>query len=461
MAETINDDNKFLNLTQLKVYNTKIKSLISAAQNSADNAGLVATAANTKATNNEHNIASLQSEVDSHDSQLKEITVSTIPALKTSISTAQSTANSAKATAEAAIPKAGGSVSGKLYWQNGSTPNVTISSSGIEATTIVKSGGTASQVLIANGSIKTLGKANGIPTLDSNGFIPINQLGNLDTTVAEVVKALPTTDVKKHIYMVAASSTSSNNIYKEYIYTGDVNAAYDATKWEQLGEFKADVDLSGYLTKTNASNTYLTKTAAGSYLLKTDASNTYLTKTTASSTYAPISSLNNYQFKLDGVVFDEGSTAGHLRITLHDGTGAPAGGGYGIVGDVPNATQALAGLMSKEDKTKLDGIAAQANKITVDSVLSSTSTNPVQNKVINTALAGKASTAVATTTANGLMSSGDKTKLNGIANGANNYVLPRATMKVLGGVQLGSSFIDSEDHLEIRTITNDEISALF
>ena len=39
--------------------------------------------------------------------------------------------------------------------------------------------------------------------------------------------------------------------------------------------------------------------------------------------------------------------------------------------------------------TKLNGIATGANKTTVDSKLSSTSTNPVQNKVINTALAGK------------------------------------------------------------------------
>jgi len=41
-----------------------------------------------------------------------------------------------------------------------------------------------------------------------------------------------------------------------------------------------------------------------------------------------------------------------------------------------------------------DGYAAQitANKVTVDSALSSTSTNPVQNKVINTALAGKQAT---------------------------------------------------------------------
>ena len=74
--------------------------------------------------------------------------------------------------------------------------------------------------------------------------------------------------------------------------------------------------------------------------------------------------------------------------------------------------------MSAADKKKLDGIAKDATKITVDTALSSTSTNPVQNKAVNTALNGKASTAVATTSANGLMSSSDKSKLDGIADGA-------------------------------------------
>lgn len=83
------------------------------------------------------------------------------------------------------------------------------------------------------------------------------------------------------------------------------------------------------------------------------------------------------------------------------------------------ATESVNGLMSASDKKKLDGIATGANKITVDASLSSTSTNPVQNKVINSALSGKAGTSVATTNANGLMSAADKTKLNGIATGAN------------------------------------------
>jgi len=56
------------------------------------------------------------------------------------------------------------------------------------------------------------------------------------------------------------------------------------------------------------------------------------------------------------------------------------------------ATTSAAGLMSSSDKTKLDGIATGATKVTVDTALSSTSTNPVQNKVINTALSGKQAT---------------------------------------------------------------------
>nr|DAR44061.1 MAG TPA: structural protein [Caudoviricetes sp.] len=48
--------------------------------------------------------------------------------------------------------------------------------------------------------------------------------------------------------------------------------------------------------------------------------------------------------------------------------------------------------LSPDDRSKLDGIASGANKTTVDSALSSTSTNPVQNKVVNSALAGKSNT---------------------------------------------------------------------
>lgn len=63
------------------------------------------------------------------------------------------------------------------------------------------------------------------------------------------------------------------------------------------------------------------------------------------------------------------------------------------------ATTSAAGFMSAADKSKLDGVATGANKTIVDSSLSSTSVNPVQNKVVNSALAGKASTSHTHTTA--------------------------------------------------------------
>lgn len=55
-----------------------------------------------------------------------------------------------------------------------------------------------------------------------------------------------------------------------------------------------------------------------------------------------------------------------------------------------SASSSANGFLSKEDKSKLDGIATEANKTVVDSSLSGSSTNPVQNKVVNSALSGKA-----------------------------------------------------------------------
>ena len=49
-------------------------------------------------------------------------------------------------------------------------------------------------------------------------------------------------------------------------------------------------------------------------------------------------------------------------------------------------SQSSNGLMSSADKVKLDGIATGANKTVVDSSLSAVSTNPVQNKVVKAQL---------------------------------------------------------------------------
>lgn len=127
-----------------------------------------------------------------------------------------------------------------------------VDENGMEAISIVKTGGTATQVLMANGSVKSLGLNNGIATLDSKGNVPLSQLGNLDTTVAEVVTTLPTTNIKKHIYLIKDTGGVTQNQYEEYIYTGNTSATYDASKWEKLGDFRATLDLADYAKKSEA-----------------------------------------------------------------------------------------------------------------------------------------------------------------------------------------------------------------
>lgn len=163
-------------------------------------------------------------------------------------------------------------------------------------------GGSSSQVLIADGSIKTINAANGICGLDANGRIPLAQLGNLDTSLFKLVTSLPSSGESNKIYIVKDGS-DANDVYQEYYYT---NGA-----WEKIGTHAVKVDLTPY-AKTTDVNTALSG-------------------------------------KVDKV-----SGKG---LSTNDFTA-----GY---------------------KSKLDGIANGANKTIVDSSLSSTSTNPVQNKVVN------------------------------------------------------------------------------
>lgn len=163
-------------------------------------------------------------------------------------------------------------------------------------------GGSSSQVLIADGSIKTINAANGICGLDANGRIPIEQLGNLDTSLFKLVTSLPSSGESNKIYIVKDGS-DANDVYQEYYYT---NGA-----WEKIGTHAVKVDLTPYAKKTDVNTA------------------------------------------LSGKV-DKVSGKG---LSTNDFTE-----GY---------------------KSKLDGIANGANKTIVDSSLSSTSTNPVQNKVVN------------------------------------------------------------------------------
>lgn len=87
------------------------------------------------------------------------------------------------------------------------------------------------------------------------------------------------------------------------------------------------------------------------------------------------------------------------------------------------------GLISAADKVKLNGIATGANNYAhpathPPSIIVQDANNRFTTDVEKTAWNAKASTAIATTAANGLMSAADKVKLNGIAAGANNYTHP-------------------------------------
>lgn len=74
----------------------------------------------------------------------------------------------------------------------------------------------------------------------------------LDLTLYKIVSELPTEDIDTtKIYLVVDSEDIHGNLYKEYIYVDG--------EWELLGEYKADIDLSPYLTKVEAADTYATK----------------------------------------------------------------------------------------------------------------------------------------------------------------------------------------------------------
>lgn len=154
----------------------------------------------------------------------------------------------------------------------------------------------------------------------------------------------------------------------------------------------------------------------------------YGTCSTAGATVDKLATLANYQLVAGGIVSIKFShpVPANATLSINSQTAkdiyfnnAPITAGIITTGDTVTfiystryhviaidrglATQSKSGLMSAEDKTKLDGIDTGANKITVDSALSDSSTNPVQNDTITNALANKAGTSTFSTSANGLV----------------------------------------------------------
>lgn len=256
-----------------------------------------------------------------------------------------------------------------------------VDENGMSAMSIMKTGGTATQVLMADGSVKTLNASNGIAGLDSNGNVPLAQLGNLDTTVAEVVTALPTTNIKKHIYLIKDASSVTQNKYEEYIYTGDTSATYDASKWEKLGDFRATVDLANYYTKS----------------------------------------------QVDSIANGKSSTS-HTHSVIINGvtkTIAASGGAAVNLGTYLTSHQSLAEYAKKSEAATSLEITPSANDIQF--VLRAISGSEIDWPSLDPATSTKA----------GIMTTKDKVKLDGIAPNANNYSLPLAANGTRGGIQLG------------------------
>lgn len=256
----------------------------------------------------------------------------------------------------------------------------------ITARSFTRIGGTSAQALIADGSVKGIGSANGIAGLDANGNVPLANLGNLDTTVAEVVTALPTSNIKRHIYLVKDSDTT-NNKYAEYVYTGDISAAYDSTKWEKFGDFRATVDLADYAKKSNVISELYNKKITHSgiriqYIGIKDGNGSDTATVSMDEASEDMSGLLSWRdkrkldmFNMDGVTQGEFyvsqfvSNIKDVEITRNNVTvfiGLPTLGNETLGFELSQADATNAGVMSASDKVKLDGISSGA---TADSAI--------------------------------------------------------------------------------------------
>lgn len=291
---------KFLDYEGLKIFATKLKNLISAAQTTANNAASSATTANTAA-------ATAQKRADDAYKLASDINSDYV-----SLQYENQMEDAAK-----------------IVWLEGSTY---IDNNHIMASNIQQKGYDDKHdwVMGTDGvphQVYSVGTK--IATLDQNDNIPLSCLGNLDTTLFEVVTALPTkiADIKKHIYLVK-ELTGANNQYTEYIYTGGIGASdtYDTTKWEKLGNFSANIDLSAYLKKTDAANTYATKSVAISNIAQNTAQS------------------------------DKATTVSLTRTTAS---------GSVSYAKIAAASTTAAGVMTAAMVTKLNGIAAGANAYTL------------------------------------------------------------------------------------------------
>ena len=164
------------------------------------------------------------------------------------------------------------------------------------------------------------------------------------------------------------------------------------------------------------------------------------------------------------------------KLFIYGNNGWTRSGG-GTTADIPLATQSKAGLMSADDKSKLDGIASGANKythpsytakssglykVTVDSTGHvSAATAVTKSDITALGIPGQDTNTTyndATQSAHGLMTAADKKKLDGIASGANAYSHPTATAYASGLYKITTNNLG---HVTSATaVTKSDITAL-
>lgn len=147
------------------------------------------------------------------------------------------------------------SASDSLAAAQGKALKTLVDGKAAKATTLAGYGITDAKI---SGGVITLGNNTITPLTSHQSLANYYTKDNVDTLISNlkaglvnVVDSLPTTGENGKLYLVK-TGTEDKNVYTEYVY---VNSA-----WEKLGTQK--LDLSGYLTKTDAASTYLGKTAA-------------------------------------------------------------------------------------------------------------------------------------------------------------------------------------------------------
>ena len=226
------------------------------------------------------------------------------------------------------------------------------------------------------------GMANGVAELDANGFVPSSQLPSYVDDVLEydTKTDFPTNGESGKIYIATDTNLQYRWTGTQYIEISSSLALGETSSTAYRGDRgKIAYDHS---QKTSGNPHKVTKSDVGLSNVPNVATNDQTpTFTKADSRDLPISG------ETLSTLF------GKILKWFSDLKSVAFSGDYNDLTNQPtNATTNTNGLMSKDDKTKLDGIDSGANKTIVDSELNSTSTNPVQNKVINDALNDKLST---------------------------------------------------------------------